>query len=359
MKLTELIRDLKKSPLFYMFVSSRELFHTNFWYWLKKLNPVEMLKLFSDQEFVIDDGTIFSREYRQGRKEKKAIIDLAIHHQKKPIIVIENKIKDFPTQSQLSRIQESFNDDNTIKYILVTLFWQNDLKFEGWETVSYLELSQRIIPENFVSNENDPHKKIYFQNLIQDYKAFTSKLAEIAMELKVNQEYDFAKSHKGDLFQILNESKLWEGYQKLRASHLIQCFSNSGYYKDLFGKLPITLNYSVNNKKATLDFFFTILKAENIKYTIGIQIEDNQFRSFVNGNNGKQFAEKLLEKNLFFDAAYLSKKKRESFLKYGTHFKYQYTEIEQQSFEDLFRKINAKLSEILKFKEEIIACIPD
>jgi hypothetical protein len=357
MKLTKLIGDLKKSPLFYMFISSRELFHTNFWYWLKELNAVEMLKLFSDQELIINKDTIFSREHRQGKKEKKAIIDLAIHHQKKPVIVIENKIKDFPAQSQLSRIQESFNDD-TIKFILVTLFWQNDLKFDGWKTITYQNLSERIIPENFVSNETDPLKKVYFLNLIQDYKSFTAKLAEIAQDLSVNQEYDFAKSHKGELFQILNEAKLWEGYQKLRASHLIQCFSSNGYYNDLFAKIPINLGYSVNNKKATLDFF-TIHEVKSVKYTIGVQIEDNQFRSYVNGNNGNQFADNLLEKNLFFDAAYVSKKKREPFLQYGKHFKYQYTEIEQQSFEDLFQKINAKLSEILQFKEEIIACIPN
>ena len=64
------------------------------------------------------------------------------------------------------------------------------------------------------------------------------------------------------------------------------------------------------------------------------------------------------KKNLFFDAAYVSKKKREPFLKYGTHFKYQYPELEQQSFGDLFQKIITKLSEIVQFKEEIIACIP-
>lgn len=42
------ILNLSKSPLFYLFSSSKELFHTNFWYWLYQLDSSKVLKLFGE-----------------------------------------------------------------------------------------------------------------------------------------------------------------------------------------------------------------------------------------------------------------------------------------------------------------------
>ncbi len=101
--LETIINDLKSSPLLYLFVSSRELFHSNFWFWLSTLNQIETTKLFSLKENNQCFG--FKREHNQSFNDFKSSVDLLISVDNLPRIVIENKVKDFPTYEQLQRIK--------------------------------------------------------------------------------------------------------------------------------------------------------------------------------------------------------------------------------------------------------------
>jgi hypothetical protein len=116
------IEKIKTSPLFYLFLSSRELFHTNFWFWLSNLNKIETIKLFTDKNF--DGNLTFKREHNQKNGEFKSTVDLFISsdNSQDVDVTIENKVKDFPTNEQLERIKNSFG--TTIpELILTTLFW--------------------------------------------------------------------------------------------------------------------------------------------------------------------------------------------------------------------------------------------
>ena len=96
-QIENVIEKLKGSPLYYLFLSSRELFHTSFWYWLSTLNKHETLKLFVESEN--GDGHLnFKREHSQKYGEDKSAVDLLISCDGKPYVVIENKVKDFPTK---------------------------------------------------------------------------------------------------------------------------------------------------------------------------------------------------------------------------------------------------------------------
>ena len=44
-KIKNLLLEMTKSPLFYLFVASKELFHSNFLYWLSIINKNEFLTL--------------------------------------------------------------------------------------------------------------------------------------------------------------------------------------------------------------------------------------------------------------------------------------------------------------------------
>lgn len=87
------IEKIKASPLFYLSLSSRELFHSNFWVWLSTLNKIETAKLFSDK--TITNDITFKRGHNQINGEFKASVDLYVADK----IAIENKVKDFPTSS--------------------------------------------------------------------------------------------------------------------------------------------------------------------------------------------------------------------------------------------------------------------
>lgn len=344
--LKPLINQLKGIPLYHLFISSRELFHSNFWYWLKEVNPDETVRLFS-KNHITDGKTSFKREYTVGKGKEKTVMDLVILQDNKPAIVIENKVKDFPKINQLVRIKESFNPDLNIQFILATLFWtnQNEFNLPDWSVLTYRELSERLVPEKFAS----PNTYNYY--LIEDYKNLLSSLASIADLLSPTKQYDFAKSHD-EKFHYLNEARLWEGYQKLRASHLISCFKNS----DIYSELPedIKLAYGVNNKKATLDFYTTLGN-----YNIGIQIEDKQFRRFINGPQGEMVSNKLLSEGIFFDQGFKSKKGNKNFLGYFERkFSYQYEKIDSPiSFDDLFEKIKDEFQNIKSNQARIENCI--
>lgn len=338
------IQKLKDSPLFYLFLSSRELFHTNFWYWLSTLNNTEALKLFSGNIYGKDE-LVFKREHNQSSSTYKSKVDLLISYHGNPSVVIENKVKDFPTISQLQRIKDSFNNES-LQYIVTTLFYSPEIVFEGWKVKTYRDISDAVIPENFTQNE-------YYRNLIQDYKEFTYNLSELARLLPLTMEYDFAISFDNDLYTKLNDIKLWEGYQKLRASHLLYHFNK--YFNQPLG---IETRYSINNQKATIDFLI-FLKAG---YLIGISLEGNQLRKQVGGNKPLEFAENLLNNQIFFSDDFMGRGKK-PFLKYDnkgdTQYRYQYEKISiAPSFQDLFDKIHFVMSEVTEQRDLIESCIP-
>jgi len=330
------IEKLKSTPLFYLFLSSRELFHSNFWFWLSTLNKAEAIKLFTNKQ--IEGNITFKREHNESFGEFKSKVDLLVTDGTLPQIVIENKVKDFPTSEQLDRIKSCFSEPSA-EFILTTLFWTNDLKFNDWSVRTYRELSEAILPENFTTNR-------YHQDLITDYKEFTLTLATLAEQLNISQEYDFAISLNKALFNRLNDIKLWEGYQKLRASHLLFCFNKSNEHK-------LSATYSINNQKVTITFQSSI----NNDYRIGIQIEDNQYRKFIIGPKHFQFSENLRKNNIFFNNDWSSPLKK-NMMSYKPDFKYQYEKIEVLSFTELFKKVNKDFQIINKEIDEIIRQIP-
>jgi hypothetical protein len=154
----------------------------------------------------------------------------------------------------------------------------------------------------------------------------------------------------GELVTKLNDINLWEGYQKLRASHLIIEFEKQ--YK----QTNVHLNYGINNQKATMDFRpFLNLKSG---YNVGIQIEGNQYRKFVEGQKASDFADNLLKYGVFLDS---NKKfmKDVRYLNYGNSFKYQYDKITTVvSFADLFKRIDNDINYIIDNKNNIEDQIP-
>lgn len=330
-KIYDLVKQLKNEPLFYLFVSSKELFHSNFWYWMGKktdfgsdLTP----QLFSSKILVNPN---FKREVRKSKKSEKGekaskglIVDLVIYENDKPKIIIENKVKDFPTVEQLERIREAFSFDEGIDFVLTSLYPVRNNIYPKWNILSYKDIAKSINPEKFSNNE-------FHVSLIREYQKFISLLSDLAHELPCNSNYDFAISFSKDLFNTLNEIKLWEGYQKMRASDLLQKFKDK--YAD------IETYYSINHQKATIGFTYNIKN-----YNLGIQIENDQFRKFISGKNAKKIACHMMSSNIFFDEILNQERKSKDFLKYNDDWTYQYTKLKKPlPFDELFEMINFEM----------------
>jgi hypothetical protein len=330
-KIKAAIDLLNKDPLFYLFLSSKELFHSNFWFWLSEKNKSEASKLFSSTLISIP-------KYKREKKSKEKnldniIVDLLISDHEKPAVIIENKIKDFPKIEQLRLIEKYYKDPN-IEFVLVSLFSANHLNLGVWKILSYSDIAHKINANNFTSDS-------FEVALIDKYKSFILKLSDLANLLPRTREYDFAIKFDQDLFKALNEIKFWEVYQKMRASDLIYDFT-----KNYPG---VEVYYGINHQKATIGFYIEISG-----YKIGIQLEDNQFRRYINGAKALEIGLEMQNRNLFFKSNW---KQKVDFLKYGHDWRYQY-ELKQQPyfFDDLFSDINCEL-DILRNNEHTIVSI--
>lgn len=350
-EIRNIILRLKNNPLFYMSQASKELFHSNFWEWLAEKNTIETLKIFSDKDYE-ENNLSFKREYNQTckktspEKEKiKSKNDMVFIQGKggkrKVVLVIENKVKDFPYEKQLKRIRASFNNDEAIEYVLVTLYLNEGQHFDGWNKIlRYNQIADRIKPEQFTENE-------FESSLIKSYTEFCKTLHELASALPITTDYDFTFSLNRPLMIKLNEVKLAEGYSKMRANHFLNM------YRKCFDFLEC--DYSINHQKATISIAYPLRD----EYAIGVQLEGNQKRKFVKGENHKLFAENLSQQSLFFNPNWQSPRERRPFLEYKPDFYYQYDPITKvMSYNTLFTEINEIMECVNTNKVKIERCIP-
>lgn len=338
-----ILNKLSSSPLFYLFVASKELFHSNFLYWLSLVNQKEFLKLICPDFRALGEVSIL-REEHVAYGEFKATLDFLISNSEGEGLAIENKVKDYPETEQLLRIRYSLADRVGTKLLLLTLFKKEGLSFPNWQILTYADLSERIVPEAFT-------KDTYHRLLIADYKTFTHQLGSFAEALKPTDDYDFAIAHDREFFEMLNQYKLWEAYQKIRASHMVSV------YVDKYKHDGVQSNYGVNNQKATVNFYFEIEEGKSL----GIQIENNQYRRFVRSKSAASDIAKLLAEGIFFKKDFRSSQKQQPYLNYGAGFKYQFERITgATAYNLMFRDINDELVEgVLKKRDRILSVLHD
>ena len=107
------LAELSKSPLFYLSAGSKELFHSDFLYWLADSCPKVFMRVMrvlagrkEDQKFWWEDRYSVEAGNLEIRRESKHF-DLAIYIFPKrrwlPVLVLENKVKSLPYAEQLKK----------------------------------------------------------------------------------------------------------------------------------------------------------------------------------------------------------------------------------------------------------------
>lgn len=353
--LDDLVKEIERSPLFYLFSASKEEFHSNFWLWLFKLNPDAMLKLFIDDKElkeIVPEGTTHEliREHNikltepvDGKKSIKLDLVLLVNGEIK--LVIENKIKDYATKRQLDLIRN--NIKGKPKFVLATLFDFNDETelVENWKVVTYGQISKNIGKSIFNFSKED-----YHQNLISDYKNFTNILDKISKskdlkELENGNQYNFF-SKDNETLRKLDEIKICEGYKKYRASHLVNEF-----FKTVRDKFEFEIEkpgFGIGSRKRiTIDFYkreFKFSNMGNLKF-IGIQLEENEYRIFIEGNieikNDKNLQKYVFELfNGRLKTKYNGGKDHRTYeLKNNQLFIHRYENINELDYNELFKKV--------------------
>lgn len=331
-RIKETIRELDTLALFHLSLASRELFHSNFWYWLSKTGTDGPRKLYRALTAEEDDDRLssvtFHREVsRETRKSATADLVASLDGDT-AILVVENKLKDIPRKEQLERLVTAFGPDDP-RFLVVTPlpdemlgYFRDDESLSAWIHLKYGDFAARI-REQFLPNDNS-----YHDGLIREYIQLLTHLNDLSQQLfetTSRESYDFIKEQNPDLFETLDRVKLWELYQRIRGSHMARSIGDRLKNRGL----DVNPVISINHKKATLDFKLHLENADNKKQSgIGIQIEGNQYRRILEmPKDCDEAAKMLLDQGTWF--RWDGKKSPEKQLcKYGSTFRYQYEKLQ-------------------------------
>jgi hypothetical protein len=331
----ETIEKLKSSPIFNLSLSSKELFHSNFLYWIGQNYPSEFGELFS--EFLNEQPE--DLRIKEIFRERESI-DLSFNYSNGQEVLIENKVKSVPYIGQLVKYSEKHT--NWKNYILLSLseplFFQSQNKLEingaTWYYLSYtdLQLMLQSITEK-INNE-------YHRQIIIDYCEFISGLIKINEHCKIDEEelFDFHSIKTNQIYRELYDIRLHDFYLKkkyeLLAFEIYKKLNKLGKNLTDFS-LPLNWNneapiifmgYGMTRSLGLMDLKYLV--SPNI--ALGIQIQGEHYRMVVEDSTGK-IAKKIkneLENNLWFDfsktfpQSRVYPKPEKGFNKYGETFFY-------------------------------------
>ena len=214
----DLLVILKESPLFNLSLSSKELFHSNFLWWLGSNERTFPLFKQVMERFV---GTALQWTFDNiSVKRENKHIDLCVKNKtgKKTLLILENKVKSIPNKEQLKEYYEK--EPKAENYVLLSLATEfldktaiENISENGnkiWKICSYADFAEalKIIPDGLT---------LYERKLINDYRTFILSLHELAQQWIGNVRRDKLFKEKSEKIE---ECRLHDLYDKLRYSQL-------------------------------------------------------------------------------------------------------------------------------------------
>lgn len=303
--LENIINKLKESPLFNLSLGSKELFHSNFLYWLGNKYPNEFGKIFKKFLKIETDDN----EAKDFQREKSNI-DLSFKYKDGQQILIENKVKSIPYIEQLQKYSKKHASDTNNNFILLSLskpefinsdnIWNESTK---WHYLSYKELSSKLQSmSELISYE-------YHNQIVKDYCEFIDNLVKINNKIKLDSDgyFDF-HSKENRFYKELQKIRLHDFYLK----RIYELFTFHIYEKvkkmikrsnvELIGfGLPIKELWGNDNESIFISHGMTRGQGLfDLKYKVsdhlllGIQIQGDHYRMVVEDNNS-QIAKKIKE----------------------------------------------------------------
>lgn len=311
---TELKEKIEKSPMFQLSLGSKELFHTNFLYWLWKAEPNAFWRIMGSFGIKTDDkgSLVVKREWehfdlsivhvtdrkKKGKDGEREIIDNIV-------AVIENKVKSIPRIKQLENYNkeiEKVNKDNECKKILLALIDPGfDHNEEGWSCFTY-EKYRGFIEDCLTIIENDYDRCIFedYYNMIDTLISFKNEwLREDFSSMKYMDI--FKDSSVKDYIDLrINDLRHKTIFSKMFSSlevNLEDDKPETGIEKaeDIFkNNNPLTIGYGMTNATGLIEAKVKI----NADYLLGIQVQGYQYRHFIEFSNSscvKEFIRKELQ----------------------------------------------------------------
>lgn len=167
----EAINYLKTSPMFNLSLASKELFHSNFLYWLSIIDKQLFKNLI--EELGVETAKWPKDDTMWDVKREFNNFDLSVVVNDKILLVIENKVKSIPTHKQLEEYDEKIKKVNK-EYLskenkLLLSLTKPNFKTGSWTWVEYGSICKYL--KKYTQGIDG-----YYKHLIQDYTKFIEAL---------------------------------------------------------------------------------------------------------------------------------------------------------------------------------------
>lgn len=308
--MNQTVNKLKNSPLFNLSLSSKELFHSNFLFWLGQNYPNEFGLLFRDYLTQKPENNSITHIFRE-----KENIDLSFVYSNNQEILVENKVKSNPNLEQLKRYSEKHPNKNYLLLSLSEPLFFNSQKTlrigdATWHYLSYSELKDKL------RIAIDGMENSYHRQIVEDYLLFIEGLVEVNSLCKVgvDDRFDFHSLDNNTFYNSLKDIRLHDFYQKkkyeLFAFEVYRKLKESNNYIAKLVEFGEELNwesqtpliytgFGMTNGAGLMDIKYLVAK----NLTLGIQIQGEHYRMVVEDNN-EQIARRIkeeLDNNYWFD----------------------------------------------------------
>jgi hypothetical protein len=311
------IDKLKGSALFCLSLGSKELFHSNFLYWLGGIYPKEVGMLFA--QFISDQSGDCSLGKTPEREKEN--IDLRFNFKNGAELIIENKVKSIPYEEQLARYAEEqlrTGGPGKKDFLLISLtrpsFVSGDtfrIRDTTWHFLDYAGLS------NLLSKLVDKISDHYHREILNDYVRFAAVLDNISGIADIYFEKDVFDFNNSRIVEQLRGIRIADYYLKKKfaliaeelrrrlADPSVKIFSGSVRWEDWNVERrgrnaaigTIFVNYGMTRAQGLVEMMYVVKKS----LCLGVQIQANSYRKFVVGSYSKSVAEKLKKNDLWFN----------------------------------------------------------
>ena len=366
------VKTLQDSPLFQLSLTSKELFHSNFLYWLGVTYRDLFKETFSNlgcRMAAWPEGWTVEREYKAA---KSISLDLCVKgpgKNGKIYLILENKVKSIPNQQQLNRYTSYWERDNEKPcFVLLSLMTnfpnkdQIDANSDGkWIVWNYGDLAAALDKAltSYVSSVS--RVSTYHEEIIKDYIQLAKGLHGLFGNLTVNDNDRYCDN----VSQVYANLRMDDVYEKIRVSLIAEKLRNRlkkefpNQTIDIKSELkieeigesnekPLTKVYvdsGYTNKQGVVD---AKVKIDN-RYVLTVQIQGEQYRHAIEwlqsqGNASKNWTATQKEsfvcrKLNFFDVTkfpYPQKSARSNGLygKFKDDFLYRYRKIKDNETVD-------------------------
>lgn len=344
-----MMKTIENSPIYNMSMCSLENFHTCFINWLGNAYPVETLKLFMPDKNA--DNIKFKKQIKHN---SEYIFDLCvtIGNNNEEFLVIENKLKSFPTEEQLINYNNAFEGKNAT-FVLLSLAPEVNLP-KNWKYLSYSELAKRM----HKLFDNIEFLDEYHKYLVADY---------ISVIETLSSSFPQSNSMKYDFYNEKISDDLKDVYIKYRTSELCNFINKTA-------NLSTTVDF--RDKQGILNIWCDF---KDYDITFLIQIQHNEYRyCLIYGDETENelresIAGALVKSGIWFNNCiedypkarnYQSKK----FCGYKPNFIYRYQTLEKIfnknklsdiSYQEIAKKVNKDISALQECKHKVVKILVD